>query len=56
MERKLKDETSFFWSVSLYRGDLEQILDWFNGACNNVQISDDEFQYASLEEIRFEAR
>jgi len=51
VKKKLKGETKTIASATLYRADLEEILELFTGSCANVKITDDEFEYSNLDEV-----
>ena len=52
MEKKLKGETKYFPSVTLYREDIDEILALFTGSCSNVKITDNDYAYSNFDEVK----
>lgn len=51
MKKKLNGETRHFVSVKLYKNDLDEIMEIMGTISTNIQISDHEFDYDSIEEL-----
>jgi len=51
MKRKLNDASKDHSSAALYRSDLEEIIGIFKGSCSEFSISDDDWEYDSIEEL-----
>lgn len=54
MKKKTKADDMYISgpSVILYNDDIEEIVDVLKAACTKVTIEDDEYEYASLEELK----
>jgi hypothetical protein len=51
-KKKGKSDCKHFRPVNLYREHLEHIIDIFSESCGKVEISDDEFEYENLDELK----
>jgi hypothetical protein len=52
MQKKIRSQLKSFYSVALYREDLDEILELFAGSCSNVKITDNDYEYSNFDEVK----
>jgi hypothetical protein len=52
VQKKLRGQTKSFPSVSLYREDIDELVELFTSSCAHVKITDNDYEYSTLDEVK----